>query len=93
MAERAPMDVFRLGCACLILSRYPRVTWSLERPLESAPRRQSCGNAPPVRCEEKLNCFEPCGASSRKFISVAAAAYSAWEAKIIDMVRPGDDST
>ena len=62
-----------------------------------SPRRgaesAACGNDPPVRCKEKLNCLETCGASSHKFLSVAAAAYSAWEAKIIDMVRPGDDST
>jgi len=56
-----------------------------------APRRQSCGNDPPVRCKEKLNCFETCGASGRRFLSVAAAAYSAWGANIIDMVRPGGD--
>ena len=57
-----------------------------------APRRESCGNDPPVRCKEKLNCFEICGASGRRFFSVTAAAYSAWGANIIDMVRPGDDA-
>ena len=46
---------------------------------------ESCGNDPLVRCEEKLNCFETCGASGHRFLSVAAAAYSAWEANIIDI--------
>ena len=54
---------------------------------------ESCGNDPLVHCEEKLNCFETCGASGRRFTSVAAAAYTAWEANIIGMVGPGDDST
>ena len=54
---------------------------------------ESCGNDPLVRCEEKLNCFETCGASGRRFLFVAASAYSAWEANIIGMVGPGDDST
>ena len=35
-----------------------------------APRRESCGNDPPVRCEEKLNYFEIGGASGRRFLSV-----------------------
>jgi len=43
--------------------------------------------------EEELNCFEIGGASGRRFLFVAAAAYSAWEANIIGMVGPGDDST
>ena len=46
-----------------------------------------------MRCEEKLNYFEIGGASGRRFLFVAAAAYSAWEANIIGMVGPGDDST
>ena len=43
--------------------------------------------------EEELNCFEIGGASGRRLTSVAAAAYLAWEANIIGMVGPGDDST
>jgi len=66
---------------------------ALDGASEQRPDDESCGNDPLVRCEEKLNCFETCGASGRRFLFVAAAAYSAWEANIIGMVGPGDNST